>query len=67
MLVDVAFVMQLGVEVVFVGLGIFKLVELVPRVKVIVEVIIYFCDVYILVKVSCGLGMFMIGIGMDDL
>ncbi len=64
---DAALVMQLGAEAVFVGSGIFKSEDPVPRAKAIVEATTHFRDADILAKVSRGIGAPMTGIGMDEL
>ena len=64
---DAALAMQLGAEAVFVGSGIFKSADPLPRAKAIVEATTHFRDAQILAKVSRGLGAPMTGIGMDDL
>ena len=63
---DAALAMQLGAEAVFVGSGIFKSEDPMPRAKAIVEATTHFRDPHILAKVSRGLGAPMTGIGMDD-
>jgi pyridoxal 5'-phosphate synthase pdxS subunit len=63
---DAALAMQLGAEAVFVGSGIFKSEDPLPRAKAIVEATTHFRDPHILAKVSRGLGAPMTGIGMDD-
>jgi pyridoxal 5'-phosphate synthase pdxS subunit len=64
---DAALAMQLGAEAVFVGSGIFKSDDPVPRAKAIVEATTHFRDAAILAKVSRGLGAPMTGIGMDEI
>jgi pyridoxal 5'-phosphate synthase pdxS subunit len=63
---DAALAMQLGAEAVFVGSGIFKSADPMPRAKAIVEATTHFADADILAKVSRGLGAPMTGIEMDD-
>ena len=63
---DAALAMQLGAEAVFVGSGIFKSNDPMPRAKAIVEATTHFRDAHILAKVSRNLGAPMTGIGMDD-
>ncbi|MDX2379880.1 MAG: pyridoxal 5'-phosphate synthase lyase subunit PdxS [Acidimicrobiia bacterium] len=64
---DAALAMQLGAEAVFVGSGIFKSADPMPRAKAIVEATTHFADADILAKVSSGLGAPMTGIEMDEI
>ena len=64
---DAALAMQLGAEAVFVGSGIFKSEDPLPRAKAIVEATTHFADADILAKVSRGLGAPMTGIEMDEI
>jgi pyridoxal 5'-phosphate synthase pdxS subunit len=64
---DAALAMQLGAEAVFVGSGIFKSDDPMPRAKAIVEATTHFDDADILAKVSRGLGAAMTGIEMDEI
>jgi pyridoxal 5'-phosphate synthase pdxS subunit len=64
---DAALAMQLGAEAVFVGSGIFKSDDPMPRAKASVEATTHFRDPHILAKVSRGLGAPMTGIGMDEI
>jgi pyridoxal 5'-phosphate synthase pdxS subunit len=64
---DAALMMQLGMDGVFVGSGIFKSDDPAPRAKAIVEATTHFEDAHILAKVSRGLGAPMTGIGMDEI
>ncbi len=64
---DAALAMQLGAQAVFVGSGIFKSDDPMPRAKAIVEATTHFRDAHILAKVSRGLGAPMTGIGMDEI
>jgi pyridoxal 5'-phosphate synthase pdxS subunit len=64
---DAALAMQLGAESVFVGSGIFKSDDPMPRAKAIVEATTHFEDADILAKVSRGLGAAMTGIEMDEI
>jgi pyridoxal 5'-phosphate synthase pdxS subunit len=48
--------MQLGADGVFVGSGIFKSADPMPRAKAIVEATTHFSDPEILARVSAGLG-----------
>ena len=58
---DAALVMQLGAQSVFVGSGIFKSDDPMPRAKAIVEATTHFRDAAIVAKVSHGLGEAMRG------
>src|SRR5512137_2842006 len=58
---DAALMMQLGVDGVFVGSGIFKSGDPARRAKAIVEATTHFHDPYILAEVSRGLGEAMVG------
>jgi pyridoxal 5'-phosphate synthase pdxS subunit len=53
---DAALCMQLGADGVFVGSGIFKSADPMPRAKAIVEATTHFSDAEILARVSAGLG-----------
>lgn len=64
---DAALMMQLGVDGVFVGSGIFKSGDPVKRAKAIVEAVTHFNDPDILAKVSRGLGEAMVGINVSAL
>ncbi len=64
---DAALAMQLGAQAVFVGSGIFKSDDPMPRAKAIVEATTHFRDPHILAKVSRNLGAPMTGIGMDEI
>lgn len=64
---DAALAMQLGAEAVFVGSGIFKSDDPMPRAKAIVEATTHFRDPHVLAKVSRGLGAPMTGIAMDEI
>jgi pyridoxal 5'-phosphate synthase pdxS subunit len=61
---DAALMMQLGVDGVFVGSGIFKSGDPAKRAKAIVEATTHFDDPDILAKVSRGLGEAMVGINV---
>jgi pyridoxal 5'-phosphate synthase pdxS subunit len=61
---DAALMMQLGVDGVFVGSGIFKSGDPAKRAKAIVEAVTHFDDPDILAKVSRGLGEAMVGIAV---
>lgn len=64
---DAALMMQLGVDGVFVGSGIFKSGDPVKRAKAIVEAVTHFNDPDILAKVSRGLGEAMVGINVSTM
>jgi len=64
---DAALMMQLGVEGVFVGSGIFKSGNPPLRAKAIVEAVTHFNNPEILAKVSKDLGEPMVGIGISEL
>ena len=64
---DAALMMQLGVDGVFVGSGIFKSNNPKKRAAAIVEAVTHFDNPKILAKVSENLGPPMTGIGMDNL
>jgi pyridoxal 5'-phosphate synthase pdxS subunit len=59
---DAALMMQLGVDGVFVGSGIFKSGDPAKRAKAIVEAVTHFNDPAVLARVSRGLGEAMVGI-----
>jgi pyridoxal 5'-phosphate synthase pdxS subunit len=59
---DAAMMMQLGVDGVFVGSGIFKSADPEPRAKAIVEAVTHFDDPAVIADVSRGLGEAMPGI-----
>ncbi len=64
---DAALMMQLGVDGVFVGSGIFKSGNPSARAKAIVKAVTHFQDPKILAEVSKGLGEAMVGIGVSEL
>jgi pyridoxal 5'-phosphate synthase pdxS subunit len=64
---DAALMMQLGVDGVFVGSGIFKSEDPAPRARAIVEATTHFNDPDVLAKVSHGLGEPMHGIDIKEL
>jgi pyridoxal 5'-phosphate synthase pdxS subunit len=64
---DAAMMMQLGMDGVFVGSGIFKSGNPALRAKAIVEAVTHFNDPKILAEVSKGLGEPMVGIGVSEL
>jgi len=59
---DAALMMQLGVDGVFVGSGIFKAADPPPRAKAIVEAVTHYNDPGILAEISKGLGEAMPGL-----
>jgi len=64
---DAAMMMQLGVDGIFVGSGIFKSGNPALRAKAIVEAVTHYNDPKILAEVSKGLGEPMVGIGVSEL
>jgi pyridoxal 5'-phosphate synthase pdxS subunit len=64
---DAAMMMQLGMDGVFVGSGIFKSGDPPKRAKAIVEAVTHFDDPDILARVSKGLGEAMVGIGVTEI
>ncbi len=64
---DAALMMQLGVDGVFVGSGIFKSGDPARRAKAIVEATTHFQDAAVLAEVSKGLGEPMVGIEIDTI
>jgi pyridoxal 5'-phosphate synthase pdxS subunit len=64
---DAALMMQLGVDGVFVGSGIFKSGDPAARAKAIVQAVTHFKDPKILAEISKGLGEPMVGIGVSTL
>ncbi len=64
---DAALMMQLGVDGVFVGSGIFKSGDPAKRAKAIVQAVTHFNDPQILAEVSEDLGEPMVGINIDTL
>merc|ERR1711976_1122729 len=64
---DAALCMQLGVDGVFVGSGIFKSTEPEKRARAIVKAVTHFNDPKVLAEVSEDIGEAMTGINMDDL
>jgi pyridoxal 5'-phosphate synthase pdxS subunit len=64
---DAALMMQLGVDGVFVGSGIFKSEDPGPRALAIVEATTHFNDPDVLAKVSHGLGEPLVGIDIKEL
>ena len=64
---DAALMMQLGVDGVLVGSGIYKSADPAPRARAIVEATTHFNDPDVLAKVSHDLGEPMVGIDIKDL
>ena len=64
---DAALMMQLGVDGVFVGSGIFKSADPAPRAKAIVQATTHYKDAKIIAEVSRGLGKAMPGIEIGTL
>jgi pyridoxal 5'-phosphate synthase pdxS subunit len=64
---DAAMMMQLGMDGVFVGSGIFKSGNPAQRAKAIVEAVTHYNDPKIVAQVSKGLGEAMVGIGVTEL
>ena len=64
---DASLMMQLGAEAVFVGSGIFKSADPLPRAKAIVEAVTHFNDPKILAEISKGLKAPMTGIDVSKL
>src|SRR3954471_2168802 len=64
---DAALMMQLGVDGVFVGSGIFKSEDPAPRARAIVEATTHFNDPDVLAKVSRGLGEPMQGLEISEI
>jgi pyridoxal 5'-phosphate synthase pdxS subunit len=64
---DAALMMQLGVDGVFVGSGIFKSGNPALRAKAIVQAVTHYNDPKILAEISKGIGEPMVGIGVTEL
>merc|ERR1711924_89775 len=64
---DAALMMQLGMDGVFVGSGIFKSEEPAKRARAIVQSVTHFNDAKLLAKVSTNIGKAMVGIDCDEL
>lgn len=64
---DAALMMQLGMDGVFVGSGIFKSGDPAKRAKAIVQAVTHYNNPKILAEVSTGLGEAMVGINCDSL
>lgn len=63
---DAALMMQLGVDGVFVGSGIFKSGDPASRARAIVQAVTHYNDPKVLAEVSCGLGEAMVGIDCKE-
>ncbi|KAK9845356.1 hypothetical protein WJX81_004225 [Elliptochloris bilobata] len=63
---DAALMMQMGMDGVFVGSGIFKSGDPAARARAIVQAVTHYNDPKILAEVSCGLGEPMVGIDCRD-
>jgi pyridoxal 5'-phosphate synthase pdxS subunit len=64
---DAALMMQLGVDGIFVGSGVFKSGDPARRAKAIVEAVTHYQDPSILAEISKGLGEAMVGISVAEL
>ena len=64
---DAALMMQLGVDGVFVGSGIFKSGDPAKRARAIVQAVTHYDNPKILAEISTGLGQPMVGINCDHL
>jgi len=64
---DAALMMQLGAESVFVGSGVFKSADPVPRAKSIVQAVLHYDDPKALAEISEGLGEAMSGLDVASL
>ena len=64
---DASLMMQIGVDGIFVGSGVFKSGNPAKRAKAIVEATTHFLDAKIVAEVSKGLGEAMVGIGVSEL
>ncbi|MFO7949343.1 MAG: pyridoxal 5'-phosphate synthase lyase subunit PdxS [Candidatus Fermentibacteraceae bacterium] len=64
---DAAMMMQLGMDGVFVGSGIFKSGDPERRAKAIVEAVSQYEDASVIAEVSAGLGEAMVGINISDI
>jgi pyridoxal 5'-phosphate synthase pdxS subunit len=64
---DAAMMMQLGMDGVFVGSGIFKSGDPPRRAKAIVEAVTHYLDAKTLANISEGLGEAMVGIGVTEI
>jgi pyridoxal 5'-phosphate synthase pdxS subunit len=64
---DAAMMMQLGMDGVFVGSGIFKSGDPEKRARAIVEAVSQYDDPEVIARVSAGLGEAMVGINISDI
>merc|ERR1712146_808202 len=64
---DAALMMQLGMDGVFVGSGIFKSGDPVKRARAIVQAVTHYNDAKVVAEVSSNLGEAMVGINCDEL
>ena len=64
---DAALMMQLGMDGVFVGSGIFKSGNPAKRARAIVEAVSQFNDPSVIADISSGLGKAMVGINISDI
>lgn len=64
---DAALMMQMGMDGVFVGSGIFKSGNPAQRAKAITEAVAHFDDPKVIMEVSKGIGEPMVGINIDDI
>ena len=64
---DAALMMQLGMDGVFVGSGIFKSGDPAKRARAIVQAVTHYNDPKIIAEVSCGLGEAMVGIDCKEM
>jgi len=64
---DAALMMQLGMDGVFVGSGIFKSGDPAKRARAIVQAVTHYNDPYIIAEVSRDLGEPMVGIGVTTM
>eukprot|EP00409_Alexandrium_fundyense_P003786 CAMPEP_0185906514 /NCGR_PEP_ID=MMETSP0196C-20130402/5581_1 /TAXON_ID=2932 /ORGANISM="Alexandrium fundyense, Strain CCMP1719" /LENGTH=130 /DNA_ID=CAMNT_0028626275 /DNA_START=21 /DNA_END=413 /DNA_ORIENTATION=- len=64
---DAALCMQLGVDGVFVGSGIFKASDPKKRAKAIVQAVTHYNNPKVLAEVSTDIGEAMVGINLDEL
>ena len=63
---DAALMMQMGVDGVFVGSGIFKSGDPAARARAIVQAVAHFQDPAVIAEVSTGLGEAMVGVNCRD-
>ncbi|KAK2988301.1 hypothetical protein RJ640_011972 [Escallonia rubra] len=62
---DMALMMQLGCDGVFIGSGVFKSEDPVRRGSAIVQAVTHYSDLEVLAEGSCGLGEAMVGINLN--